>query len=659
MRKTVGLVQINNSFSGQSYFPYSVGVLQAYAQRHLPNAADFDFLLPVFERIPVQQAVDQLAPADIVGFSAYVWNFRLSLAIARELKRQRPETLIVFGGPQVPNFPVKFLEDNPFVDVVVHSEGEKPFTQILTNLETRDWNGIPSLSYRDAGGIVQTPRVERMRNLDDVPSPYLEGTFDPLMESLPGRKWIVIWETNRGCPFGCTFCDWGSNMLAKIGKWGLERLKAEVDWFAAKKIFYVFNADANFGILPRDLEIAEYFVEVKKRTEYPSKFSVQNTKSTTRDAMEKSWRVQKVLSDGGLNQGVVVSMQSLHPPTLAAIKRDNMKPEFFKEIQERFTKGVVQTMSDLILGLPEETYDSFVRGVSSLIEGGQHNRIQFQNLSILPNAEMGDPAYQKRYGMETVTSRIVNIHGSKAQDDEVAEMQQLVVATKAMPRNDWVRTRAFAWWASLLHFDKLLQEPLVLCHELAGIPYHSLIELFSESENFPEVEFSEVHRLRRFFMAKASEIQNGGEEYCYSKDWLDIWWPTDEYALIRLTVEDRLEDFYREAELILTAACRRDFLTRDMIRDAVILSRSLLKRPFQSHDFSLTLWWNIPEYHRGAVEGKRVTLERGTTYHIDRTSERWETWNDWFEKVIWWGNKRGAYQYSAEPIQEVRHGDNG
>jgi radical SAM superfamily enzyme YgiQ (UPF0313 family) len=657
--KTVGLVQINNSFSGQSYFPYSVGVLQAYAQRHLPNPGDFKFLIPIFERIPVEKAVEHLAPADIVGFSAYVWNFRLSLAIARELKRLRPETLIVFGGPQVPNYPDKFMAENPFVDVVVHSEGEKPFTQILENLETRDWNGIPSLSYRGAGGLVQTPRVERMRDLDSVPSPYLEGTFDPLMESLPGRKWIVIWETNRGCPFGCTFCDWGSNMLAKIGKWGLERLKAEVDWFAEKKIFYVFNADANFGILPRDLEIAEYFVATKKRTDYPSKFSVQNTKSTTRDAMEKSWRVQKVLSDGGLNQGVVVSMQSLHPPTLAAIKRDNMKPEFFKEIQERFTKGGVETMSDLILGLPEETYDSFVRGVSSLIEGGQHNRIQFQNLSILPNAEMGDPAYQERYGMEMVTSRIVNIHGSKAQDDEVPEIQQLVIATKAMPRADWVRTRAFAWWVSLLHFDKVLQEPLVLCHEFTRLPYHILIELFSEEGTFPESRFPEIGRLRRFFRDKARDIQNGGEEYCHSKDWLDIWWPADEYALIQMTVDERLGEFYGEAERILSAVCCHGFLRPKFISDSVFLSQSLLKRPFQTDDLTIVLSLSVRELHRMAVEGKRVTLHTGQfTYRIDRTSERWDTWNDWFERVIWWGNKRGAYQYSAAPALEVDHGNN-
>ena len=92
-------------------------------------------------------------------------------------------------------------------------------------------------------------------------------------------------------------------------------------------------------------------------------------------------------------------------------------------MQRRFTRDRVETYSDMILGLPGETYDSFVNGIATLIENGQHNRIQFNNLSILPNAEMGDPAYQQRFGMVTVRSEIINIHGQRAAlGDDVPEI---------------------------------------------------------------------------------------------------------------------------------------------------------------------------------------------------------------------------------------------
>lgn len=663
-------MQINNSFSGQSYLPYSVGILQAYAQKHLSDPGNYDFLVPVYKRIPVGEAVEQLMSADVVGFSMYVWNAEISLRIAELLKARKPEVLIVFGGPHVPNNKEegmvvlggqrrpnptsRFLEKYPFIDVVVHGEGEKPFVSILENIQ--DWKNAPSLSYLNNGVLVNTSKVVRMRDLDEVPSPYLEGTFDELMAQNPFEEWIVVWETDRGCPFSCSFCDWGSNTLAKIGIWGIERLYQEIDWFAARKISYVFNADANFGILARDLDVAVRCVEVKEKTGFPSRLSVQNMKSTTRDAMEKSWRVQKVLSDGKLNQGVVVSMQSLNPETLKAIKRDNMKLEFFHEIQSRFTQGGVETMSDLILGMPEETYESFANGVSALIEGGQHNRIQFNNLSILPNAEMGNPTYQERYGMETVVSRVVNIHGSKSEEDAVPEFQQLVIATASMPRPEWVRARVFAWMAGFLHFDKVLQIPLVLVKENLHASYRELIELFSEAA-FSREEFPALHELKDFFTEAAVDIQQGSEEYRHSSEWLDIWWPADEYALIRLVTQGKIGAFYDEALKVLSAFayCGDPRFPLEALGNAVKLNRELIKLPFQHHDLLVDLAWNVSEFHQSVRRGEPIPLARigSRTYRIDRTSERWDTWNDWYQKVVWWGNKRGAYLYGNTPEEQL------
>jgi hypothetical protein len=121
-----------------------------------------------------------------------------------------------------------------------------------------------------------------------------------------------------------------------------------------------------------------------------------------------------------------------------------------------------------------------------VIGNGQHNRIQFNNLSILPNAEMGDPAYLKEYGMETVETKIINIHGA-LDEDEIPEVQQLVVATKSMSREDWRRSRSFAWMAALVHFDKLVQIPIIVAHELLGVSYRTITESFmhADTARFP------------------------------------------------------------------------------------------------------------------------------------------------------------------------------
>lgn len=650
----VGLVQINNSFSGQDYFPYSVGMLEAYARAHLKRPHDYEFLLPIYRRIGVREAVERLADADLVAFSAYVWNINISLKIARLTKEQNPRVLIVFGGPQVPDHAEGFLRQHPFIDIVCHGEGEAVFTAVLEHCRDRDWQTVPSVSYLRDGVLIQHARAERLRDLSQIPSPYLNGTFDPLMRVYPDQVWIAMWETNRGCPFSCTFCDWGSAVTAKVNRWELERLYREVDWFAEHRIEFVFCADANFGILPRDVDLARYCAEVRSRSGYPRALSVQSTKNAT----DRSFLVQKILADAGLNKGVVVSMQSLDPQTLKAIKRDNISIESFKEIQRRFSEAGVETMTDLILGLPGETYDSFVRGVDQLIALGQHNRIQFNNLSILPNAEMGDPEYQRRFGMETVISKVINIHGARVEsEDDSSEFQELVIATASLPREDWVRVRAFAWMCGLLHFDKIMQIPLVVLHEVLGLSYRALIELFSESPLITKDQFPILSQVRASFRAKAEAMQLGEEEYSYSKQWLGIWWPPDELVFIELSTESKLAAFYQEAERALSLFLTAQSIDFDpaLLAEAIRLNRELIKAPFESQDLELELSFNLMEFYHGVVgKGPRVPLTSGLFRSvIDRTSERWSSWEEWCERVVWFGNKKGAYLYGNAPQKQL------
>lgn len=614
----------------------------------------YEFLPHIYTRVPVKRTVEQLLGADVVGFSTYVWNIRISLEIARTIKQLRPETLIIFGGPQIPDKPEEFLRKNPFIDISCHGEGEQIFNTILERLPRRNWDDVPSVSYLcEDGSFVTNAKAPRLRDISILPSPYLENIFDPLMKANPQEKWLILWETNRGCPFSCTFCDWGSSIASKVYTFDMQRLFREVDWFAGHKVEFIFCCDANYGILPRDLEITEYVAKVKEKYGYPQALSVQNTKNAT----ERAYKVQKMLADVGLNKGVTISLQSVDPNTLKSIKRQNISSASFQELQRRFTRDRVETYSDMILGLPGETYDSFADGVSHVIENGQHNRVQFNNLSILPNAEMGDPEYQHKYGMVTVESKIINIHGSLIEDPEaIQEMQELVIATNTTPKPEWVRTRAFCWMTALLHFDKILQIPLILLHETCSVSYRELIEVFSENKADSYPILSEV---RSFFIAKAKDIQEGGPEYCQSKEWLNIWWPADEYILIKLCMEGKLAEFYRQAEEILSHYLKEKFMDLPplLLDESIELNKSLIKLPFQTEDIDITTSFNIWELYQSVLVGSRIPLEqRKCTYHINRTGVTFASWDDWCREVIWYGNKKGAYLYGNDLVEPQLEG---
>jgi radical SAM superfamily enzyme YgiQ (UPF0313 family) len=640
---TVGLVQINNSFSGQNYLPYSVALLQSYVEKKAADPSRYRFLLPLFKRVRIAEAVDSLLDADLIGFSTYVWNGRISLEIARRLKARNPNVVIVFGGPHVPDQPEAFLRANPFIDLAVHNEGEGIFLRLLEEFPRRDWSEFPGVSFIAADGtFTRRPNGTRINDLDEIPSPFLEGAFDRLMAANPQESWIGLWETNRGCPFRCTFCDWGSATAAKVTRFGDDRLFEEVNWFAKMHIEYIFCCDANFGIKKRDVDIARYVAKVKRETGYPRALSVQNTKNAT----ERAYETQKVLSDAGLNKGVALSMQSVDVTTLTAIKRDNISLETYLELQRRFTRDRVETYSDLILGLPGETYDSFARGVDLLIESGQHNRIQFNNLAILPNAEMGDPAYQAKYGMQMVESKIINIHGERVElDDDVPEVQELVIATAAMPRAEWRRTRIFCWMTALLHFDKLFQIPLMLAHGISGLTYRDMIEAFVNADARAYPTIAEILSL---FEAEARSIQEGGPEYVFSKDYLGIYWPTDEYVFIKLTAEGKFQAFYEEAGRLLIGlvAERSPTAPLNALAEAVTLNRAMVRQPFVRDDISLRLNYDLLGYWNAVRNGEEATLvARPTVETIDRSSKVFDDFQAWCREVVWWGNKKGAYLY--------------
>lgn len=641
----LGMVQINNSFSGQNYLPYSLGFLQGYAQKHLKDIHKFEFLLPIYKRIPVKLAVKSLSAAHMVFFSTYVWNIRISLEIARQIKQDRPDTIIVFGGMQVPNNVEPFLRDNPFIDIACHGEGEIPFLNILKYCTTGNWENVPSISYiNEHNNLIQNPRCERISDLNTIPSPYLDGVFDPLIQAYPDEQWIVLWETNRGCPFSCSYCDWGAATHAKVYTYDLERIFEEINWFSDRKIEFIYCCDANFGILKRDSEIVQYVADNKKKYGYPKALSVQNTKNST----ERSYKIQKILSDAGLNKGVTLSLQSMNRETLKSVNRQNISIHVFQELQHKFTSDNVETYTDIILALPEETYGTFKEGVSSVIENGQHNRIQFNNLSLLPNAEMDDPQYQKKYDFVIRETKIINVHGSLDDADEVYETQQLVVGTNTMPPEDWVKARVFSWMTSFLHFDKVLQIPLIILHTMCSIRFKDLIELFTE-----EATSSVFSEINRFFIDKARDIQNGGAEYCESKKWLNIWWPADELMLIRLCTENKLDLFYAEAEKEFERFLEKKGLDLPpgLLHESVSYNRNLMKLPFQKDDMPVELSYNIRDMYHAVLKGKPASLEQGKYHYlIDCSSQTWPSWEDWCREVIWYGNKKGAYLYRCKQL---------
>lgn len=651
----IGLVQFNANYSGQSYLPLSIGCLWSNYTTHGRWFGSFELSSILYKRQAVDECVAKLLGNKVVGFSLYAWNEQLSLAVAKQLKSKDSSIIIFAGGPQIPDSAEEWLIENNCIDVVVHGEGEIVFSELVDMFFECDFNlldnrfreiaGISYFENKAISNFVSSPPRPRNRDLE-LSSPFIDGFFDRVMQENPEERWMALWETNRGCPFSCTFCDWGSAINAKISKFDMSRITLELQWIASAQIEFVFICDANFGILPRDVDIAREIVRVNSDYEYPKRVSTQSTKNVT----ERAFEVQCLLSNAGVSNGATLSMQSIFPDTLKAIKRQNISLSKYFELQTRFKAAKVPTYVDLILGLPEETLSSFKDGVSTLLELGQHDHIQFNNLSLLPNAEMNNKEEQLLYGFEILISAPQSLHGLSQPDTSMPlEIQKLVVGTNTLKSKDWVEARAFAWMTSFIHLNKIAQLPILLCRSISDLKYDKIISDLMNSDS------THLGELSNFFRSKATHLQTTGEEYVSLDEYLGINWQADEYAFIDMVKKETLSPLLSEVIDHLNRLTKQLNTSVDTNLIEVAFSElqevslNWLMLPAVTDNFYLELKTNSMEVCEKQIAGEKIELiYDSNVFKIERTSDP-EFVNldflEWCKKVVWYRNKRGAYNY--------------
>ena len=381
---------------------------------------------------PSQDDLAAIAVSDVVCFATYVWNIKNSLHLAKTIKTLNPNIKIVFGGYSIPrpnNGTEEFFQTWPQVDYLVHGEGEVSFLELLESVACNTKCESIAVSYRsETGVIIATAEQNRTVNLEDVPSPFLNGTFDKLIRKYQKKITGALWETDRGCPFSCTFCDWGDSAVNKIKKYPLDRLKAEIDWIGKNSIDYIFNCNANFGILyERDLEISEAIASTKRRYGYPNFF----TTNWTKNSHEKIITIAEKLSSAGIQGDITLSVQSMNQPTLKAIKRVNLPDEKLLALKKLFHDKGVPTYTELILPLPLETCETVKNSLRFLMSFEEHSYFIFYPCSILINTEMANSVDQALFKIKTVAN-LVPISRRVSASFEVREEDALVVSTSSM-----------------------------------------------------------------------------------------------------------------------------------------------------------------------------------------------------------------------------------
>lgn len=475
--------------------PTSIGTLWSYlsTKKHIFKNLNLQGFLVKHEGSVLNLLKDITEEPHIILVSMYMWNKARSNKLTKHIKKKYPNSIIIIGGNEVPQVKTrfeKFAKENPQYDYYVWSEGEvaveKIFEKILSEkglLPKPDFNNQYPFSFVKNGNIeilANTKLYLPNKTELDFPSACKMGIYDDLVKKL--KKYTIqgILETNRGCPYSCTFCDWG--LEEKLRRFSMQRIKDEIDWLV-DNVHDIHLADANYGILNRDLDIVKYLIDKKNTSPNAKTFTLGL--SYTKNGKDNMIEIARLIDEADLTKmGASFSLQSLDTNTLKAVKRTNMQISYDPNyIMDKFTKENIPFYNDVIIGLPEETLESFAKGLDFLMKNDPLD-IMIHRLYLLENAEVYRPESIKKYDLQ---------YSWQAQlpsecEDEI-EWNRIIESTSTMSKEDmWyaVRLRDFVnifWLGKIVYYiGRYLQTTYKI--DIATLFLH-----FIQQTNASDIEF--------------------------------------------------------------------------------------------------------------------------------------------------------------------------
>lgn len=625
MKKNVYLVQVNVSYSDRlSYVPYAAGCVAAYAFSKEEIKKDYELREIVFLREPPETVLSRIEEPYFVGFSCYTWNMEYNKALARLIKEKYPSCIISFSGHEVPES-TELLEKFPFMDILTFGEGEETFYKLLKAFsDNEELSDIPNIAFRRGSEYIKTP-VSFCFKLDDYPSPYTMGLFDKMLEDNPKIQFNTILETNRGCPYGCAYCDWC--FTKKVRRFPMEKIKAEIDWMSEKKIAYCYCADANFGIFDRDTEIARYVVEKHNSTGYPAIFKPCYAKNSDDTVFEAG----KLLNDAGADKGVTLAYQTLCDEALQNIGRENLTLEHFADLDARYAAADIPTYTELILGMPGETYESFSKGMCRLLESGQHNSMTVYNCQVYCNSPMGQKEYQEKYGIKTTRIPLHGIH-YPLNFNGVEEYFNVIIETSSMPKEDWVKANMFSIVLQAFHHLGLLRCFAVYLRKEKNISYFDFYDsLLSYIYSVPETG---TYAVIKDMTDRMADTDSG--DWTYQKDiFSPIGWYFEEGAFLDMAY--RGEEFWED----IMPFIRSFRIEEDIFNELLSYQKAIIRRPGVNEAVIKTRY-DFYSYFERIYEDRYEPLEKTDT-ELQITMEKNITnWAQYAIEIIWYGKRRSA-----------------
>ncbi len=459
MKNSVFIVNPIMTYSDHP-LPYLYLIFKSYHKEFgkYPDAWNWPLPINSVEDVTFEETLNTILMEvpKVVAFSSYVWNYKLNLELGKAVKAHLPDCLIVYGGPEVPYDQENWLRENSFVDLIADSKGTgEEFMMVLLD-QLADGSYVPDeipyciIPSTDRTTAVKSAASKKPRELRWPRSMFYGNETEVqvlkhIAESKDARL-TTLWETTRGCPHACAYCDWGGSTGVKVLKKSEEIVYEELRYMESLNLEYIDLCDANFGIFKnRDIGIIQYLIDRSKQG-----WDIEiGLNGKTKNDIETIQKIDMMTLESriAVKSDYHYSVNASDSVVSKAVNRwsypTQMHVDFVKKV-----KGLgYKTRIEYILGLPETTLDIFYKDYDDIAYADAWLSERYV-WSLLAKSPAAKPEYKEKYKLKTVPVRYTHYNTLKQltkkeyyllDDPQYQGYFDLVIETSTYTKQEWLQ----------------------------------------------------------------------------------------------------------------------------------------------------------------------------------------------------------------------------
>ena len=311
---------------------------------------------------------------------------------------------------------------------------------------------------------------------------------------------------------------------------------------------------------------------------------------------------------------------------------------------KRYISENIPTYSEIIMGLPKETPETFRKGIGQLLKSGQHSSINMYACELLPNSIMGQNDFIKKYKIQTIKTPIARLYTSPNTWD-IPEYDRYIIANDSITIDEWKECYLFSWIVQCFHCLGLTRYLSIYLWREQGLEYEKfyarLIEFFTQSpDTIGGTVLNKVKNIIDF------AVQSSEHSFTYYNPLFgDLLWPLEEGGYLEILT--KLNEFYEQMSVFM-----KNYKTDNSVVQDLIVYQNAVIRKLNCSVHSVELKYDWPSYF--TIASDDVLRAQSRVVQVG-DAEPFMNWADFAKYVVWYGRKNGATQYHVENM-EVKKG---